>query len=753
MAVTKSIMLTVILAAQGLAAGSFGDNKKNIQLGAPVAANVLPRLAHPIQARQVSPSAASTTVQVPIATVCPANGTPESSAPFEPVSLPTVTLSDVTDSIVAASAPMPDGSMTTFASRARRQDAAVGAQLAAAITLPGGIMARPLVGEQPDAGQLVVGSDGCQTLFSPTTTAVCSTVVSPAGLPPVTITDCDQYITFSSETLFTCVQTPTYSPIPYSTASASNGTITLGEDTFTTRPFPTSSTSTIGEDSNDETASTTTEGDATITDLASGEDLEDVNKDMRRRQLLKRQLMFSRSLNAPVLTDLATVTPRSTATPEKRQLMFDRGSNKPVMTDLDTISPASSSMPMPEKRQVMFDHKGNKPATTDLDTIAPTPTPANHIRAPLMASGYTTGLPLHSTNNTADGIFAAATRILSIPAMLRAKYNREHVVLHHREHPRQLDDTTNLPIAPLTPQLNTTMNSTRLNNTLPVHNKLAHLSPPQPTKYFLAPWTEMLGGLPTHIKALTCHGGLPPSGSCTTLDTDGDTESCECDIELQSWSATTLSDTRVGTTVASFSGPVVVTYGGGTSTTNMDFTQTLTTTRVEASVSVVRRTLSPGETFTDVPEATITIVQTSIPSATMTLLPGDGAGNGQGQVKAGMPQDAASSITTSDTPTDASTTPLPEGMGVSILPYTETSEDGYYGSVTGVPGTDLPTTVVETSYVATQTVTVPGDGEGVAAPTDGAGSVPAKGKRGDVWSSVVWLAHLESVKGMGERVG
>lgn len=816
MAVTRSIMLTVILAAQGLTAGSLGGSKKNIDPGAPAVANMLLRLAHPIQARQAPSMAAapssfsSTAIQVPIATVCPLNGSTESSAAFEPLSLPTFGLSDVTDSIVSASAVMPDGSMTTFASRARRQDAAVGTQLAAALTLPGGTTAMPLLGEQPDAARLVVGSDGCQTLFSPTTMAICSTVVSPAGLPPVTITDCDQYVTFSSETVFTCSQTPTYSPRPYSTISENNETVTLGDDTFTTRPFPTSSTSTIGEDSNDEMTSITSSDASTVSDFASvdggdeeGDD-EDEDNDMERRDILKRQLMFSRSKNAPVLTDLETVAPTPSIIPEKRQVMFDRDGNKPVMTDLDTISPASSPMPekrqvlfnhagnrlvktdletvaptespMPRKRQLLFDHKNNRPAMTDLETVAPVLAPG-YVRAPLMVSGYTTGAPTHTANQTTDSSLAAAaavaaTKILPIPPMLQAKYNREHVGMHY--HPRQLDeedlgmDMSEMPTTPLPSQRNSTMALNGTNSTLSLENKLALVSAPQPTKYYAAPWVEVAaGGVPTHVKGMTCYGGLPPAGECTTPDSDGDTEGCECSVQDEVWSVSTLSATRVGTTVASFDGDVIVTGGGGMmTTTSISFVSTLTTTRVDVVESIVRRTLGPGESF----EPTVTIEQTSIPSAVVTLLPGDASGDVN--IKAGMPQDAPASITT---------TPEAE---MSILPYYEsTTTDGYYGSATTIPNEsmgqaslvadaanlpsttvditsvstptgvdDLPTTLLETSIVATETVTV----QGTTLPTDAvatpAGVLPqgtvalaaAKEKRDDVWPSDVWLAHLDS---------
>ncbi|KAK5095531.1 hypothetical protein LTR70_003454 [Exophiala xenobiotica] len=736
MAGPKSIALAIILAAHGLAVGSASNNNRKPHMT--VAASMLPRLAHPVQARQ-APS--TTTVQVPVATVCPQNGTPGSSSAFQLVSLPTVMSSNSTDSIVSASATMPDGSMTTFASRARRQEAAVAAQLAAALTLPGGQMAIPLLEGQSDAGQLVVGADGCQTLYSPTTTAVCSTIVSPAGLPPVTITDCDQYITFSSETLFSCSQTPTYSARPYSTTSARNETVTLDEDTFTSRPFATSSTNTMDGDSNDEMALTTSSMDPTATDFSSIGDEDQEENDTPE----KRQIMFDHDGNAPVTTDLEIVAPSSSPTLRKREARSQRKKNRPYQ-----------GKGRAHQQKTKPHHLNNRPSTTDSGDIDPTVTPTSDVLAPVIPSSSISGMPSRPSNETTDGIFAAAaaaTRIMPVPAMLQARYNREHVIQHHHQRQAEADeDTSDMPTAPMpSSAIDASLTTNGTNSTLSLQNKLAHFSPPQPTKYYAAPWEEIAqGGIPTYVKGITCYGGLPPAGECTTPDADGDTEPCECSVDDEVWSLTTLSETRVGTTVASFDGLVVVTVGSTTSTTSISFTSTLTTTSTYESVSVIHSTLKPGESASASVEPTITVEQTSIPSATMTLLPGDDASAG---VFAGMPQDAASTLTattTSDTPTDASATPEPE---ISILPYYGTTsapdDDGYYGSAATIPGADaggLATTVLETSVVATETVTVPGADASMApapAPT-------MKEKRDDVWPSDVWLAHADSAAGQAE---
>jgi hypothetical protein len=131
------------------------------------------------------------TIQEAIFTLCPGES-PASNGGF-PV-LP-YTLSTTTD-IVSATAVLPDGSHTTFASTAaplKRRQADTSASPA---------------GE----ARIALDSNGCQTLFAPRVTAICSTTISPVGIPEVTVTDCEQWVTFSSETKI-C---PTYNPPPTS---------------------------------------------------------------------------------------------------------------------------------------------------------------------------------------------------------------------------------------------------------------------------------------------------------------------------------------------------------------------------------------------------------------------------------------------------------------------------------------------------------------------------------------------------------
>lgn len=60
--------------------------------------------------------------------------------------------------------------------------------------------------DDPNA-RIVLGDNGCQTLFSSTATAVCNTMISVGGQLPISVTDCGQWVTFSSSPI--CGPTPT----------------------------------------------------------------------------------------------------------------------------------------------------------------------------------------------------------------------------------------------------------------------------------------------------------------------------------------------------------------------------------------------------------------------------------------------------------------------------------------------------------------------------------------------------------------
>jgi hypothetical protein len=49
----------------------------------------------------------------------------------------------------------------------------------------------------PDA-RIILGTNGCQILYSALTTQICSTVITRGGQVPISVTDCSQWVTFSS---------------------------------------------------------------------------------------------------------------------------------------------------------------------------------------------------------------------------------------------------------------------------------------------------------------------------------------------------------------------------------------------------------------------------------------------------------------------------------------------------------------------------------------------------------------------------
>lgn len=267
---------------------------------------------------------------------------------------------------------------------------------------------------------------------------------------------------------------------------------------------------------------------------------------------------------------------------------------------------------------------------------------------------------------------------------------------------------TDVPIPTIIPAMNTDINTNTVadlstNTTLSLANKLAALSPPQPTKYYAAPWHQFLDltGIPTNIKGITCRGGLEPVGSCITPDTDGDTESCECDVEDEIWSVWSETRMRVGTTSVSFSGGVVV----GGSTTVVVVGQVLTTTAMDVVGRVARRVVTSSAvgsvTVTGDGEGTVYATATSYPSVTMTLVPGDGVGMGGPassigagvssstvdpamQVGAAMPQVGPSSISMPTGSDMSISMPISTSMAPSISYPTGISTTGTEDLVSSV---------------------------------------------------------------------
>lgn len=159
----------------------------------------------------------TTVIQVPVATVCP--DTPSSSAAFSILPVPSslssssnssTNLTATNNSVrVNATALLPNGSTTVFLSTTTRPTA-VGGMVSntstSATQLPTGDTE-----QGTDAGtataRIILDSNGCQTVYSAKTTALCTTTLHPAGMLPVHVTECDQWVTFSSEKLDGCSAT------------------------------------------------------------------------------------------------------------------------------------------------------------------------------------------------------------------------------------------------------------------------------------------------------------------------------------------------------------------------------------------------------------------------------------------------------------------------------------------------------------------------------------------------------------------
>lgn len=610
--------------------------KADIEIGAPIAPELLtcPGYLHERQASSsLSAVGSLTSTLVPVATICASANTSDTASP------PAADFATV-----SATATLPGGGSTVFATRIRRQ------------------AGQPeITTDALGVAHLVSGTDGCSTLFTPTTFSACSTVVSPIGLPLVTITECDQYVTFSSETLFMCPPTPSSNPCSYS--ASPDG----AADPFTMRPFSqndtfqnASTTYTPGADSND------VELAASVTSYSSASGMP--MSLPRHLQRDKRQIMFDHTGRA-IETDAATIAPGKHINP--RQLMFDRTGGE-FTTDLVVIAPSYT-------------------ASTEAQTVSS----SMPMRQMKMATRITGTDDLELANTEAIDVNApVSTKLMSIPDLAKVKHR--HKILHEDDAPlpnnmkrADLFDGPDFayPIVLNTSSTNNT-NSTKLAKleTIRLANAahaaaVQNLSPPSPTKFYAAPWNEVLaGGVPEHVLGITCYGGAEHAGKCSQPDTDGDAEECECATERQSWVLSSITETRIGTTLVKWAGPLVITGpGGALTTTNINFTSRFDTTRSFVDSFVVKSTLSG--------EGTVTRTLTSVPSATISLVTG-------GDVKAAGPQEAPATLTSG--------------------------------------ADDVPTTLVLTSYVATETVTVPPAEESGDAMVPGAESTgDASVKRND----------------------
>ena len=129
----------------------------------------------------------STVIQVPIATICPDDSNTLSlfSLIVTGYPLPTPTPSiNPGGPIINATVILPNNTTSTFLTTS-----SFASTISSSTSTPA----------SSDAARIIQGSDGCQTIYAPTTSAICSTILQLVGIPAATVSECDQYITFSSD--------------------------------------------------------------------------------------------------------------------------------------------------------------------------------------------------------------------------------------------------------------------------------------------------------------------------------------------------------------------------------------------------------------------------------------------------------------------------------------------------------------------------------------------------------------------------
>jgi hypothetical protein len=123
-----------------------------------------------------------TVTQIPVATICPANYSRHLPIPFTASPINATNPLNSTKSLhpllnTTASFPNALGYLPTPAN--------------ASMTSPIATLADP-------SARIIFGNNGCQTLYTPVTTAICSTILPMGGQLPISVTDCGQWVTFSA---------------------------------------------------------------------------------------------------------------------------------------------------------------------------------------------------------------------------------------------------------------------------------------------------------------------------------------------------------------------------------------------------------------------------------------------------------------------------------------------------------------------------------------------------------------------------
>jgi hypothetical protein len=135
----------------------------------------------------------SSIVQVPVATICP--DTPFSGALFSLIPI------SAASSLVNATPLLPNGSSVVHPACSNTPSPITAAPFPSPLdNTTSHTSTRPAAAIANPTARILLDSTGCQTIYSPSYTAVCHTTVRMIGIPDATVMECDQYITFSSDT-------------------------------------------------------------------------------------------------------------------------------------------------------------------------------------------------------------------------------------------------------------------------------------------------------------------------------------------------------------------------------------------------------------------------------------------------------------------------------------------------------------------------------------------------------------------------
>lgn len=133
-------------------------------------------------AQAASKSFSITVTQIPVATICPANHSLHLPVPNTISPINNTNLLNSTNSVHPLL-----NTTTSFPNATDYHPIPANTGIASArVTLA-----------DPSA-RIILGNDGFQTLFTPDTTMICSTVLPLGGQLPISVTDCEQWVTFSS---------------------------------------------------------------------------------------------------------------------------------------------------------------------------------------------------------------------------------------------------------------------------------------------------------------------------------------------------------------------------------------------------------------------------------------------------------------------------------------------------------------------------------------------------------------------------